>query len=90
MVPQTMNIYFIPCSEFNACQKQIKVILSAVKISYFFTSDEYDLYFFTVVKRGCFDNLGLNFFKKRPGMHLSCLAYATEIRMSNKANDVTL
>ena len=53
--------------------KQIKVILSAVKKRIFFTSDEYDLYFFTVANRGCFDYLGLNFFQKRSGMHCSCL-----------------
>ena len=65
--------YFIPSSEFNAYLKQIKAILSAVKkISYFFTSDEYDLYFFTVANRDCFDNLGL-FFQKRSGMQSSCL-----------------
>ena len=43
------KIYFIPSCEFDAYLKQIKVILSAVKkISYFFPSDEYDLYVFTV------------------------------------------
>ena len=67
-------LYFIASSEFNAYLKQIKVILSAVKkLSYCFTSDEYDLYFFTVANRGCFVNLGLNFFQKRSGMHRSCL-----------------
>ena len=66
---------FIPSSESNAYLKQIKVILSAVKkYRIFFTSDEYDLYFFTVANRGCFDNLGLNFFQKRSGMHRTCLA----------------
>ena len=59
-------IYFIPSSEFNAYLKQIKVVLSAVKkYRIFFTSDEYDLYFFTVANRGCFDNLGLNFFPEK-------------------------
>ena len=49
--------YFIPSSEFNAYLKQIKVILSAVKkYRIFFTSDEYDLYFFAVANRGCFEN----------------------------------
>ena len=68
------SFYLIPSSEFNAYLKQIKVTLSAVKkISYFFTSDEYDLYFFTAANRGCFDNLGLNFFQKRSGRHCSCL-----------------
>ena len=68
-------LYFIPSSEFNAYLKQIKVILSAVKkYRIFFTSDEYDLYFFTVANRGCFDKLGLSFFvMKRSGMHCSCL-----------------
>ena len=48
--------YFIPSSEFNVNLKQIKVILSySEKISYFFTSDEYDLHFFTVANRGYFD-----------------------------------
>ena len=43
-----MYFYFIPNGEFNAYLKQIKVILSAVKkYRFFFTSDEYDLYFFT-------------------------------------------
>ena len=61
-----MVLYFIPSSEFNAYLKQIKVLLSAVKkISYFFTSDGYDLYYFTVVNRSCLDNVGLNFFQKR-------------------------
>ena len=46
-------IYFIPSSEFNTYLKQIKVILSAVKkYQIFFTSEEYDLYFFSVAKRG--------------------------------------
>ena len=39
----------------------------------FFTSDEYVLYFFTIANRGCFDNLGLNFFQKRSEMSRSCL-----------------
>ena len=43
-----------------------------------FTSDEYDLYFFTVANRGCFDNLGLNFFQKRSGMHRFCLTLRYE------------
>ena len=30
--------------------------LGFIKISYFFTSDEYDLYFFTAAKKGYFDN----------------------------------
>ena len=77
-------IYFIPSSEFSAYLKQIEVI------SYFFTSDEYDLYFFTVANRGCFDNLGLNFFQERSGMHHSCLTLHYEVRTSNKVNDVTL
>ena len=29
-------------------------IVSSEKMSYFFTSDKYDLYFFTVANRGCF------------------------------------
>ena len=59
-------IYFIASSEFNAYLKQIKnIIVCSEKISYFFTSDEYDLYFFTGANRGCFDNVGLNFFQKR-------------------------
>ena len=47
-----LHIYFIPRSEPNAYLKHITV----KKISYFFTSDEYDLYFFTAANRGCFDN----------------------------------
>ena len=34
-----------------------------------FTSDEYELYFFPVANRRCFDNVGLNFFQKRSGMN---------------------
>ena len=69
-----MIIYFFRSSEFNAYLKQIKVVLSTVKKNIvFFTSDEYDLYFFTVANRGYFDNLGPNFFPKRSGMHCSCL-----------------
>ena len=83
--------YFIPSSEFNAYLKQIKVILSAVKkYRIFFTSDENDLYFFTVANRGCFDNLGLNFFQKNSGMHPFCLTLRYGVRTSNKVNDVTL
>ena len=44
------HFYFIPSSELNAYLKQINVVLSAVK-KYFCTSDEYDLYFFTVANR---------------------------------------
>ena len=35
------------------------------------------------------DNLGLNFFQKRSGMHRSCLTLRYEIRTSNEVNDVT-
>ena len=55
------DIYFIPNSESKAEKSHI---VCSEKISYFFTSDEYDLYFFTVANRGCFDNLELNFFQK--------------------------
>ena len=48
-------------------------IVCREKISFFFPSDEYDLYFFTVANTGYFDNLGLNFFQKRSGMHRYCL-----------------
>ena len=41
----------------NSCEKTV--------IYTTFTSDEYDIYFFTVANRGYFDNLGLNFFPKR-------------------------
>ena len=53
--------YFIPSSEFNAYLNWIKVLL------YFFTSDEYDIHvcFFNEANRGCFDNLGLNFFPEK-------------------------
>ena len=45
-------LYFIPISEVNAYLKQIKVLLPTMtKISYFFTSEEYDLYFFTAANR---------------------------------------
>ena len=58
--------YFIPSSEFNVYLKQIKSgNVDSGKISYFFTSDEYDLYLFIVANRDYFDNLGLNFFPKR-------------------------
>ena len=43
------------------------VIAYSEKISYFFTSEEYDIYFFTAANRGYFDNSGLNFFPKRSG-----------------------
>ena len=84
------TFYFIPSSEFCAYLKQISHTVCSEKISYIFTSDEYDLYFFTVANRGCFDNLGLNFFKNRSGMHRSCLTLRFEVRTSNKVNDVTL
>ena len=63
-----LTFHFIPSSESSAYLKQIKGILSAVKkyrILYFFTSDEYDFYVFTVANRGCFDNFWLDFFQKR-------------------------
>ena len=51
------RFYFILSSEFNAYLKQIKVIFSAEKKNIvFFTSDEYDLYFFTAANRGYFEN----------------------------------
>ena len=54
----------------------MKLILSAVKNIVFFTSDEYDLYFFfTAAIRGCFDNFERNFFSKRFGMRRSCPTY---------------
>ena len=90
MRPQVCTFYFIPSSEFNAYLKQVKVILSTVKkYRIFFTSDEYGLYFFTVANRGCFDNLGLNFFPKISGMHRSCLTSRYRC-MPNKATDVIL
>ena len=48
---KNLRFYFIPSSEFNAYLQQIQVILSAVENIIFFTSDEYDLYFFTVANR---------------------------------------
>ena len=72
-IQESLFLYFIPSSEFNAYLKQISYIVCSEKISYFFTSDEYDLYFFTGANRGCFDNVGLNFFQKRSGMHPFCL-----------------
>ena len=35
------------------------------KLLYFFTSDEYDLHFFTIANRGCLDNLGVYFFQNK-------------------------
>ena len=61
-------IYFIPSSEFNAYLQQIKVVFFTVKnVKYFFTSDENDLYYFTVTgpNGGYFDNSSFNFFPKR-------------------------
>ena len=84
--------YFIPSREFNAYLKQIKVVLSTVKkYRFFFTSDEYDLYFFTAANRDYFENLGLNFFQKRFGMHRSCLTLRFgSTHVKKKVNDVTL
>ena len=50
------SFYFIPSSEFNAYLKQISDIVYSEKISYFFTKDEYDVYFFTVANGGCFNS----------------------------------
>ena len=51
----------MPSSEFNAYLKHIAVVLSVVKKyrkNSFFTSDEYDLYFFfAVANSGYFDNV---------------------------------
>ena len=57
--------YFIPSSEFNAYLKQ--VILSAVKKYRIFSLVMNTIYIFSLAKRGCFNNVGLNFFKKRSG-----------------------
>ena len=82
--------YFILSNEFNAYLKQIKVILSAVKkISFFFTSDEYDLYFFTTANRGCSDNFELNFLPERFRMQLFCLALRYGRTHVKKVTDVT-
>ena len=57
-----------------------------------FTSDEYDLYFFTAANRGYFDNSGLNFFSKRSWMHCSCLTLCygcTHIKQSNWRHTLT-
>ena len=40
--------------------KEKSDIVRSEKISYVFTSDEYDLNFFTAANRGCFDKLGIN------------------------------
>ena len=56
--------YFILFLGVNSISKADKShIVCREKISYFFTSDEYDLYFFTEANRGCFDYLWLNFFQ---------------------------
>ena len=68
---KTLN--FISSSEFNAYLKQIKVILSAVKNVFFFTSDEYNFILFHRSKQRLFYNLGLNFFQKNSGMYSSSL-----------------
>ena len=59
---------FILSSEFNAYLKKIKVVLSTLK-----KNRIRFLFFFTVANRDYFDNIGLNFFPKRSGMHCSCL-----------------
>ena len=54
------KFFFILSSEFN--------------IVFSFTNDEQYLYFFIAANRGCFDNLGLNFFSKRFGIYpIACL-----------------
>ena len=68
------EFYFIPSSEFHAYLKQIKVLFSAVKkISYVFTKDQYDIYFFTAANKSCFENFGLNCLQIRFEMYRSCL-----------------
>ena len=84
-------LYFIPISEVNAYLKQIKVLLPTMtKISYFFTSEEYDLYFFTAANR-CYSTIQ-GFISSRKD--LECIVHvwhhATDVRTSNKAHDVTL
>ena len=52
-----VSSFLLFSSEINAYLKHIKVILpTVVKISYFFTSDECDRYFYTVANRDCFHN----------------------------------
>ena len=50
--------YFIPSSEFNACESKVDKsnFVYSEKRSYFFTRDEYDFIFFTQAKRGYFDS----------------------------------
>ena len=57
------------------CSQSVCLVLFVLKvyreINNFFTSDEYDLYFFTAANRSYFDNLGFDFFfQKRSGMHV--------------------
>ena len=55
-------ILFLPVNLMHIYSRESDIVCNE-KISYFFTSDEYDLYFLTVTvaNRGCFDNFGLNF-----------------------------
>ena len=70
------------------------VIVYSEKISYYFTSDVYDLYFFTVANRGCFDNLELHFFLKKVWKALfvsdiTLRMYARKIKQLTSYFDVT-
>ena len=70
------------------------VIVYSEKISYYFTSDEYDLYFFTVANRGYFDNLELQFFMKNVWKALfvsdiTLRMYASKIKQLTSYFDVT-
>ena len=49
------------------------IVCSEEKYRIQFTSDEYDVYFFTVANGSCFDILRLDFFPKTSGMHRSYL-----------------
>ena len=87
------NFYFIPKQWVQCISNSDKGdIVYSEKISYFFTSDEYEFYFFTVANRGCFDILKLTFFPKRSGMHRSCLTLRygrTHVTYSKLRHSVT-
>ena len=69
------------------------VIAYSEKISYFFTSEEYDLYFSLQQTEATSINTGLYFFPKRSGMHsfmsgITLRIYARQIKQLTSHIDV--
>ena len=80
--------HFIPSSEICISKADKSVIVYSEKLSYFFTSEEYDLYFFTATNRAILTIQG--FISSRKECTGRVWHYNTDVRTSNKTTDVIL